>query len=142
MIKRYGHDEIVKRLENLKKVLGEFSVSIAIGMFKGYTDNEDDYLHLAFYFLKDSNLKYRQTTFGMRQKLNYEKKPSFQTSPKWYYNDYNSLYPSTVSGVSLRQDDSDAYTITTAANTANYAIQYMPIYNTTTYAYTTAINEF
>ena len=136
MIKRYGHDEIVKRLENLKKVLGEFSVSIAIDMFKGYTDNEDDYLHLAFYFLKDSNLKYRQTTFGIRQKLNYEKKPS----PKWYYNDYNSynsLYPSTVSRVSLRQCDSGAYTITTSTNTANYAIQYMPIY----YTYTTAINE-
>ena len=61
---------------------------------------------------------------------NYEKK-------KWYYSDYSNVY-----GVSLRQDDSDAYTITTAANTANYAIQYMPIYNTTTYAYTTAINEF
>lgn len=130
MIKRYGHDEIVKRLENLKKILGEFRVSIVINMFKVYTDNEDDYLHLAFYFLKDSNLKYRQTTFGMRQALSYEKKPS----PKWYYNDYSSLYPSNVSGVSLRQDDSGAYTITTAANTANYAVQYMPIYNTTTYA--------
>jgi hypothetical protein len=107
MIKRYGHDEIVKRVENLKKVIGEFSVSAAIGIFKGYTDNEDDYLHLAFYFLKNSNLKYNQTTFGMRQELNYEKKPL----PKWYYNDYNGVY-----------------TISTAA------------YNTTTYAYTTAVN--
>jgi hypothetical protein len=125
MIKRYGHDEIVKRLDNLKKVLGEFNVSIAINTFKLCTDNEDDYLHLAFYFLKNSNLKYRQTTFGIKQQLNYEKK-------KWYYSNYSNVY-----GVSLRQDDSDAYTITTAANTANYAVQYMPIYNT----YTTAINE-
>jgi len=124
MIKRYGHDEIVKRLENLKKVLGEFSVSIAINTFKLCTDNEDDYLHLAFYFLKNSNLKYRQTTFGIKQQLNYEKK-------KFYYNDYSNVY-----GVSLRQDDNGAYTITTAANTANYAVQYIP-----TYTYTSAINE-
>jgi len=133
MIKRYGHDEIVKRLENLKKALGEFSVSIAIYMFKEYTDNEDDYLHLAFYSLKNSNLKYRQTTFGVRQELNYEKKPS----PKWYCNDYSSIYPNTVSRVSLSQDDSGAYIIATAANIANYAVQYMPIYCT----YTTATNE-
>ena len=124
MIKRYGHDEIVKRLDNLKKVLGEFNVSIAINTFKLCTDNEDDYLHLAFYFLKNSNLKYRQTTFGIKQQLNYEKK-------KWYYSNYSNVY-----GVSLRQDDSDAYTITTAANTANYAVQYIP-----TYAYTSAMNE-
>lgn len=132
MIKRYGHDEIVKRLENLKKILGEFSVSMAIDMFKNYTNNEDDYLHLAFYFLKNSHLRYRQTAFGMRQKLEYEKKPS----PKWCYNDFSSLYPSTVSGVSLRQDDSGAYTITTATTAANYTVQYIP-----TYAYTSAINE-
>ena len=133
MIKRYGHDEIVKRLENLKKVLGEFRVNIVIGAFKACTDNEDDYLHLAFYYLKNSNLKYRQTTFGIRQELNYEKKPSL----KRYYDDYSTLYPCDVSGVSLRQDDSGAYTITTATNTANYAVQYMPIY----YTYTTTINE-
>ena len=135
-MKKWSKEEITKRLDNLRKVCSNYFVDQAIMYGKFKTTNEVDALHFAFYWLKDNKLKYRREIFGKPNKIVLE-----TDSPKWYYNDYNSLYPNTVSGVSLRQYDSGAYTITTAANTANYAVQYMPIYNTTTYAYTTAINE-
>lgn len=122
MIKRYRHEEIVKRLDNLKNKLGSYMVNAVIELYKTWTDNEDDYLHLAFYHLRDTHLKYRQQTFGYRQTLDYEKKKVKLDDLIWYGSneilcrDYSSTYNSyadyRITGVTT----SPIYTVTTATN--------------------------
>jgi hypothetical protein len=125
MIKRYRHEEIVKRLDNLKNKLGSYIVDAIIEIYKTWTDNEDDYLHLAFYHLRDAHLKYRQQTFGYRHTLDYEKKKVKLDDLIWcgtneilcrdyfsIYNSYDTYADYRITGVTT----SPIYTVTTATN--------------------------
>lgn len=63
-MKTFRYDEIVKRIENLKKVIKPLEVEMTMRLYKAFVSDANTCLHMVFYHLRGTNLKYRRSSFG------------------------------------------------------------------------------
>jgi hypothetical protein len=71
-VRKWCEKDIRIKLENLKKILGDYLVNREIMLQGQYTDNECDKLNLAYYSLKNKFSKIHRWKYGLIRNVNYE----------------------------------------------------------------------
>lgn len=80
-----------KRVDNLKKIVGDTLVNICLWNNLQRTDNRLDALYMTFYDVKKLKLKYKRECFGYVNSVDYEPKFDFnQYLKKLMYCNYTS----------------------------------------------------
>lgn len=100
--KKWSMEQIVIRLENLKKIIDPFIINMKIHKCKALCDSEYDALYMAFYELKDQYSRLPRIKFGEPKLIGYVPKGWYITSD----NDFLNVL--TTSGITtLTTSDND-----------------------------------
>ena len=100
-VRKWSEKDIMIKLTNLGKKLGQIYIQAEIDFQKKYTDNYCDALNLAYYSLKNKFSKIQRSKFGFVRTPEYEPKKrklaNFDGQYMWYNcNDYTSLYANII----------------------------------------------
>ncbi len=110
--RKYCLNDIRIKLNNLKKRFGAYQVDNEIAFQRQYTNNEIDYLNMAYYALKSRFCRIHMWRYGVVNKIDYIPRKSY--NPWDDYDDY----------------DKYSWTITSATNTSTSATYYATYFNT------------
>ncbi len=88
-VRKWSYNDIVIKLENLKKIIDPYEIEHQIRIGKSYTDDITDALNIAYYNLKKKYLKIQMNKFGYIRPVTYIPR---QREYYNYYSNYNSTW--------------------------------------------------
>lgn len=122
--KKWSMEQIVIRLENLKKIIDPFIINMKIHECKALCDSEYDALYMAFYKLKDQYSRLPRIKFGAPKPIAY--------TPKGWYITSNNDFINVLTGVNTTWttlDNGLINVITTSEGNPTLTKDYINLYS-------------
>lgn len=124
MVKKWDIEIIKVKLNNLKKIISAYEIEQEIAYCKVFTDDEKDFLNMAYYRLKERHIKYNRGIFGTI------KMPTYKPKNHGLYSRWDEIERITNYLYNLNQTQtSDNYRIESFGNNFNWLYEQNYTYN-------------